>query len=131
MIAVDTNVLVRLLVKDDEAQTRKVVRLFRRLDADRERAYVSDVVICEVVWVLRAAYGFSRSEVSAVLAKVLTARQLGFDSTERLARALHAYETGKGDLADYVIGEHAVAAGCNVVVTFDKTLLRADGFASP
>ena len=37
MIAVDTNVLVRLLVKDDEAQTRKVVRLFRRLDADRER----------------------------------------------------------------------------------------------
>ena len=39
MIAVDTNVLVRLLVKDDEAQTRKVVRLFRRLDADRERAY--------------------------------------------------------------------------------------------
>ena len=69
--------------------------------------------------------------LSAVLAKVLTARQLGFDSTERLARALHAYETGKGDLADYVIGEHAVAAGCNVVVTFDKTLLRADGFASP
>ena len=131
MIALDTNILVRLLVKDDDAQTRKVVRLFRRLDGEGERAYVSDVVICEVVWVLRAAYGFSRSEVSVVLAKVLAARQLAFDSAERLARALHAYETGKGDLADYVIGEHATAAGCDVVVTFDKTLQRAAGFASP
>lgn len=131
MIAVDTNVLVRLLVKDDATQTRKAAQLFRRLDADGERAYVSDVVVCETVWVLRAAYGFSRVEVSGVLAKVLAARQLRFDSTERLARALHAYEAGEGDLADYVIAEHGAAAGCDVVVTFDKALLRADGFTSP
>jgi predicted nucleic-acid-binding protein len=131
MIAVDTNVLVRLLVKDDAAQTRKVVDLFKRLDADADRAHVSDVVVCELVWVLESCYAFDRKQIAATLSQVFAARQLCFDSSDRLLRALAAFKAGRGDLEDYLIREHAKAAGCDEVVTFDKTLWKEEGYCAP
>jgi predicted nucleic-acid-binding protein len=131
VIAVDTNVLVRLLVKDDAAQTRKVVELFKQLDAAGETAFVSDVTVCELVWVLSAAYGFDRKQIAGALRQILAARQLTFQATDRLSHALDAFEAGRGDLADYVILEHAKAAGCDAVVTFDKALLKEAFFRVP
>lgn len=131
MIAVDTNILVRLLVKDDAAQTRRVVRLFKRLDANGDRARVSDVVLCELVWVLRSVYGFDRARIATTLKQLIAARQLQFDSPDALLRALAAFEAGGGDLADYVIREHAKATGCESIVTFDKALLNEEMFVSP
>ncbi|NOY90496.1 MAG: type II toxin-antitoxin system VapC family toxin [Deltaproteobacteria bacterium] len=131
MIAVDTNILVRLLVKDDERQTRKVTRFFQRLDADGERAHVSDVVVCELMWVLRSAYDFDRADIARTLRSMIAARQLMFDSADRLLRALSAFQAGRGDLADYVIREHARAAGADAVLTFDKALLKDTMFVAP
>ena len=131
MIAVDANVLVRLLVKDDAAPTREVVELFSRLDEVDEPAYVSDVVVCELVWVLQACYAFDRLQIVGALKQVLAARQLSFDATDRLSRALAAFHAGRGDLADYVIGEHAKAADCRAVVTFDKSLLKEELYRAP
>jgi len=131
VIAVDTNILVRLLVKDDERQTRKVTRFFQRLDADGERAHVSDVVVCELMWVLRSAYDFDRADIARTLRSMIAARQLMFDSADRLLRALSAFQAGRGDLADYVIREHARAAGADAVLTFDKALLKDTMFVAP
>lgn len=131
MIAVDTNILVRLLVKDDEAQTRKVAALFKRLSVAAETAYVCDVVLCEVVWVLQACYKLERKQIAAALRQLLAARQLSFDSPDRLARALTAFEQGRGDLADYVIREQARSIECLCVVTFDKALHKEADFRSP
>jgi len=131
MIAVDTNVLARLLVKDDDAQTRKAVELIRRLDAEGTRARVSVVAMCELVWVLRSCYGFGRELIARTLQQVLAARQLAFDSPDRLSRALRAFEAGKGDIADYMIREDAQAAGCDAVATFDRALLKEEMFFSP
>jgi predicted nucleic-acid-binding protein len=46
-------------------------------------------------------------------------------------RALESFIAGKGDFADYVIQEHARAAGCDEIVTFDRALLRESGLVSP
>lgn len=131
MIAVATNILVRLLVKDDVAQTRTVATFFQRLSAAAETAYVSDVVLCEVVWVLQACYKLKRKQIAEALSQLVAARQLRFDSPDRLSRALAAFEKGRGDLADYVIREHARAAECDCVVTFDKALHKENLFRSP
>lgn len=131
MIALDTNVLVRLLVNDDALQTRKAVALFERIDAAADTAYVSDVAVCELVWVLQACYGFDRKQISATLKQVLAARQLTFDATENLLRALAAFERGRGDFADYLIREHAKAAECVAIATFDKSLLKDELFYAP
>jgi predicted nucleic-acid-binding protein len=131
MIALDTNVLVRFLVEDDKAQSAKAARLVERAVARNERLFVSDLVLCETVWVMLSAYQVPRAAVGEVLGQLLQAAHLSFRDMDGLQRALEAFAAGKGDFADYVIQEHARAAGCDVVVTFDRALLKERGFASP
>jgi len=54
MIALDTNVLVRFLVEDDKAQSARAARLVARAVSEDQPLFVSDVVMCETVWVLLA-----------------------------------------------------------------------------
>lgn len=131
MIALDTNVLVRFLVADDPVQTAKATRLLERTIARGDALFVSDVVLCEVVWVLSASYSVGRDEIVAALHRLLQARSVVFASREEIHRAVEAFARGRGDFADYVIREHARSAGCEHVVTFDRALLAETGFAHP
>jgi predicted nucleic-acid-binding protein len=131
MISLDTNVLVRLLVADDPAQTRRAVALLERLDADSQKAHVSEIVLCELVWVLARGYGHDRRRIAAALSLLIAARQLTFDAPDNVLRALRAYRAGKGDFADYLIREHARAAGCDALMTFDKKLHKEELFRAP
>ncbi len=131
MIALDTNVLVRFLVRDDKAQARKAKALVDRLGDGDSRGYVSDIVLCELVWVLTRSYRFERRRIVAALGRLAAARQLKFDSVDEIIRAVFAYERGKGDFADYLIREHARGAGCDSIATFDRDLLKDDMFSMP
>ena len=131
MIGLDTNVLVRYLVEDDARQTAQAAALIERAIADDESLYVSDVVVCETVWVLSVAYKVGRKEIAAVLRSLFRARHLDFGAVDQLIRALDSYESGKGDFADYLIREHARAADCESVATFDRLLLKERGFVAP
>lgn len=125
MIALDSNVLVRLLVEDDPAQTARAARLLRR--AKSGELFLSEVVLCETVWVLTSAYGISRADIADALSLLLRARQYSFEDPERLGRILAAYRSGRADFADCVIRERAEAAGCEAVCTFDRVLLKEGG----
>ena len=131
MIALDTNVLVRFLVEDDEAQSRAAAAVITRAGRADEELFVSDIALCEVVWVLSSSYDIPKPEIVGILRRLLHARQLTFRASDVLASALEAYAGGKGDFADYLVREDARAAGCDSVLTFDKTLLKEDGFARP
>lgn len=130
MIALDTNVLVRFLVEDDAAQLKKARQLLQEAVDSNSFCFVSDVVMCEVVWVLERSYKFRRTEIGEVLGRLLRAGNLAFSSSERLVRALEAYDAGRGDFADYLIREHAWASGCEAVATFDGDLLKEPGFVA-
>ena len=131
MIGLDTNVLVRYLVEDDEAQSRRASKLIEKAVSEGEELFISDVVMCETVWVLSSAYRFSRPEIVDVLGNLLRARSVVFTSTDRLFRSLDAFRKGKGDFADYLIRELAKAAGAETVATFDRKLLKEPGFSKP
>jgi len=131
MIALDTNVLVRFLVADDPVQARRARSLVERLDDDEERGFVPDIVLRELVWVLSRSYGFDRSRISAVLTDLASARQLCFESVERIVRTISAYSSGRGDFADHLIREHARESGCECVATFDRKLHGDDMFTVP
>jgi predicted nucleic-acid-binding protein len=131
VIGLDTNVLVRFLVEDDEAQSAQAAALVARAVEREDRLYVSDLAVCEVVWVLDRAYRVRKREIMDVLARLLRARHLAFDNRERLLQALRAFERGKGDFSDYVIREHARSAGCEKIATFDDALLGETGFTKP
>jgi predicted nucleic-acid-binding protein len=131
VIALDTNVLVRFLVEDDAKQSAAAAAVVERAVAADEPLFVSDLVLCETVWVLSGSYRVPRSEIIALLRELARARHLTFAEPDQLTRALDAYAKGRGDLADYLIREHARAAGCDMVVTFDRAVLGERGFAAP
>jgi predicted nucleic-acid-binding protein len=128
MIGVDTNVLARFVVEDDSRQTERANAMFRRALAKGERIFISDVVLCELVWVLSSAYRVPRDEIAEVLANLTRAKEVEIGDADLVHRALAAFRTGKGDFADYVIRERALTAGCASVATFEKRLWVERGF---
>jgi predicted nucleic-acid-binding protein len=131
MIALDTNILVRFLVEDDPEQTGRARALLAKTVESGDRCFVSDIVLCELVWVLERSYKTAREEIARVLGRLLRARHLAFVSVEELSRALEAYGAGRGGFSDYVIREHATANGCDALATFDRVLLPEPVFFAP
>ena len=128
MIALDTNLLVRLLIQDDASQARAVERLFIRARRDRTQLFVADVVLCELVWVLSRRAKVSRVGIADALEQLLNAETILVSDSGVARGALAAYRTGSGDFADYLIREQALAAGASEVVTFDRALRGETGF---
>jgi predicted nucleic-acid-binding protein len=122
VIGLDTNVLVRYLVQDDPAQTRRA-NTFIGAALDRgERCAIGIVVLCELVWVLRDAYGHDRATIGATLEQILDAVEFVVETSDVARQALADYRQGPGDFADYVIGRRNRGAGCDVTATFDRAL---------
>ena len=92
MIGLDTNVLVRYLVEDDAKQSVTAAALVNRVIADGDTLFVSDVVLCETVWVLSGSYRVGRPEIAGVLRSLVRARHLSFRAADQVIRALDAYK---------------------------------------
>lgn len=120
MIGLDTNVLVRYLVRDEPRQTRAATRLLETSCTVETPGFVSLVVLCELVWVLERAYGYPRAQVAAVLRGLLSADDLAVERSELAWQALNAFEEGPADFADFVIGLSAREARAEATVTFDR-----------
>lgn len=131
MIALDTNIVVRLLVQDDTAQAKRVDRLLSRGPDAGEVFFLSDVVLAELAWVLHATYRIKKRDIARAVRELLEAEHLAFESSDRCWRAVRRYEAGSGGLADYLIAERARDAGCELVATLDESLLTEPGFEAP
>ena len=128
MKGVDTNVLVRYLTQDDPAQSRRANAIIDGAVAGGERIHVDTVVLCELVWVLRSAYGLPRATVADALTGLLETSQLSVDERDRLREAASRYAVGGGDFADYVLGLRNRSAGCDTTLTFDRAHRKSDLF---
>jgi predicted nucleic-acid-binding protein len=126
MIGVDTNVLVRAIVDDDPAQG-EAARQWMKTHV-REGIVVDGVVLCELVWVLRARYRLGRRDIIEVLASLLDTVGITILDDGAVRAALRRYQSGGGDFADYLIAERCRGAGAERVATFDQTLTARDGF---
>ena len=122
MIGIDTNVLVRYLTQDDPVQAGKVDAFVATAIEEGSRLHVDDIVLVEMVWVLRAAYRLSKPTIAEALDKVLSTAIFSFDDREVLRAALTDYLAGPGDFSDYLIGRRNARAGCEHTVTFDRPL---------
>ena len=128
MIALDTNLLVRLITHDDEAQARAAERVVVRARREETPLFVADIVLCEVAWVLRARYSLARADIAAALDSLVRTELVVVSDAGVVDKALAAYREGPGDLADYLVREQAAATGAREVMTFDRTLKGEPGF---
>lgn len=125
MKALDTNVLVRFLVADDERQAEMVRMLFKQTELNQQKLFVPLLVVLELLWVLASVYSIPRNKILDALQNMLLMPVLSFDSQAALQDFIHSAKNGKEDLSDLLIAHAAVEAGCDTVLTFDK---KASGF---
>jgi predicted nucleic-acid-binding protein len=120
MTAVDTNVLVRILTKDDANQAALAAGFMQRQD----RVYVLKTVLLETEWVLRSSYGFDREAVVAGFHELLTASNLEMEDRNAVIQALGWVEQGM-DFADAL---HLASVSSETeFATFDASLRRTAG----
>jgi predicted nucleic-acid-binding protein len=124
VIALDTNVLVRLLTNDDVRQAAKAETWLRDNASARSPAYVDHLVLCELSWVLERSYGYARELVHQALSALLDHDQLKLESPELVRQALGLHASGPADFSDYLLAARAQAAGHAPVLTFDKKAAR-------
>jgi predicted nucleic-acid-binding protein len=123
MRAVDTNVIVRLAVRDDKAQ----VAAAEKYIAERG-AWVSHLVLVEAAWVLESVYEFERAQIATAVEMLLDQEQLVVQEPDVVTAAVTLYRSGIGsDFADCLILEVARGAGHLPLATFDRKLAKAEG----
>jgi predicted nucleic-acid-binding protein len=122
MRAVDTNVLVRLITRDDEKQVIVAEKFVER------GAWVSHLVLAETTWVLSAAYDLGHPEIATAVDMLLNHAHLTLQDADVVIAALEHYRrTPALGFSDCVVLEIARKAGHVPLGTFDKTLSRLDG----
>ena len=122
MRAVDTNVLVRLLARDDPTQVAAAEAFVR------EGAWVSHLVLMEAVWVLESVYEVKPEALAGALEMLLDHTHLSVQDGDVVAAALAHYRARAGlGFADCLILEVARKAGHLPLGTFDRDLARLDG----
>lgn len=113
MIALDTNILARLVTNDDPAQAQQAVALI-----DTGKAlFVPLTVVLELEWVLRGAYSLDKPAIVRSFEALLSVRNVNFERQSDIQQALQLYQLGF-DFADAL--HHASTAGCEALATFDQ-----------
>ena len=124
MRAIDTNVLVRLLTRDDARQVAAAERFVTR------GAWVSHLALAETTWVLDAVYGRTATDIATAVDLLLEHRELTIQEPEVVAAALDAFRAHpKVGFSDCLLLEIARKAGHTPLGTFDRALGKLDGTA--
>ncbi|WP_076999561.1 type II toxin-antitoxin system VapC family toxin [Variovorax sp. KK3] len=113
-VTVDTNVLVRAVVRDDAAQASIAAKLL----IDAKLIAIALPSLCEFVWVLRRVYGFQPADVAAAIRALLETANVQMNRPA-VESGLASLEAG-GDFADGVIAYEGNWLGGEVFVSFDK-----------
>ena len=122
MRAVDTNVLVRLLIRDDEKQVASAEAFVAK------GAWISHPVLMETAWILREHYDLGHDDIGKTFAMLLQNQLVTVQDREVLEAALSRYRQRPAlGFADCLILEVARKAGHLPLGTFDKALARLEG----
>ena len=116
MIAVDTNIIVRLLTQDDEVQYQQSLNIFRNNDV-----FISDTVILETEWVLRYAYKFKQADICQAFRNLFGLPNVHLSNNTLIAQVLQWHENG----LDFADAFHlAQSQHCAEFYTFDDKFIK-------
>jgi predicted nucleic-acid-binding protein len=122
MRAVDTNVLVRLVTRDDRKQVAAAESFVSKA------AWVSTLVLMEATWILTAVYELTHAEIATAIDMLLHHRDLTIQESDTVAAALEQYRKRPAlGFSDCLILETARKAGHLPLGTFDRNLSKLDG----
>ncbi len=125
MIAVDTNIIVRIATGDDPSEKAVAQALF-----DNHRVLIAKTVLLEAEWVLRARYRYPPDEIAELFRFLAESQNVFLEDAASVYTALRYYEAG----ADFADALHLASAGDVPFYTLDRTFCRKairEGIAPP
>ncbi len=128
ILGIDTNVLVRFLVRDDEEQFEKARKLIKREVAAASGILVNQLVLLETEWVLRSQYSLAKHLIIQAISGLLDARDVRFEDEPAVEEALFLWKDSAADFADCLIGAKNRRLGCRATATFDRKAAKCPGF---
>jgi predicted nucleic-acid-binding protein len=128
MIGLDTNVLVRFLVRDDEEQFERACKLIRRQVQDGQPVCISLLVLLETEWVLRSRYKLNKGKILNAFSDLLSAMDMSFEDEPSIEEALFVWKDSPAQFADCLIGARHRALGCTATPTFDGDAVKLPAF---
>lgn len=128
MLGIDTNVLVRFLVQDDDAQFEKARKLIKREVAAGRRVFINQLVLMETEWVLRSRYAVPKNQIIEAISGLLDSTDVKFEGEPVIEEALFIWKDGTADFADCLIGAKNRRLGCRATATFDAKAAKLPCF---
>lgn len=128
MIALDTNILARFITCDDEIQSALSKKLILAYKGKAQSIYINNIVLCELCWLLKSGYKYSRQQISTVLQMLLDIEEFSFSNRDLILEATLLYKNKKGDFADYLIYAINYHEGYEYTYSFDHKMVADDIF---
>jgi len=119
VIGIDTNIIVRLLTRDDPEQFEAAVSLFKSSSAD-EPLFVNPMVILETIWVLERVYEVDRIVARNQVSGLLDTVEIKVPETLRMENWAQWFTSPHADFSDVIIADLNRANGCEKTMTFDR-----------
>jgi predicted nucleic-acid-binding protein len=126
----DTNVILRFLIRDHEEMFSKASSLFSRAERGEIRLLVHSVTVAELVWTLESFYGYSKSQINKVLQSFIQADGIHVPEKDIISVALTLYLDKNVDYLDAYLFANASEKGPSTIYSFDRkhfNRLGADG----
>lgn len=125
MIGLDTNVLVRYIAQDDPAQSARATRFIEKDCSPEQPGFIGLITLVELVWVAESLYGASKGDITKLLHRLLSIKQLVVQDAETAWKALRLYESTSANFPDCLVISVARSNGCQNTFTFDKSAAKA------
>lgn len=126
MIGLDTNVLVRFLAQDGAKQAVTANKLFSSL-SQAHPAYITQVSLVELVWVMQGCYGVSKKDLVSILDRLFHTRELVIENLDIAVQALSVFTNSNAEFSDCIIECNSRLAGCTKTMTFDRNAANHSG----
>lgn len=123
MIGLDTNILLRLVLRDDPVQTELAIGLVDSLSKENP-GYVNCITLLEFTWYLRRRLKLERRLVADTVFSLLQAEDLVFEDEELIGAALMRMSDISVEFADTIIALRNKRDGCSTTRTFDMAAAR-------
>ena len=127
MLGIDTNVLVRFLVRDDRAQFEQARELINREVSAGNRVVINQLVLLETEWVLRSRYSLTKQQMMETISALLDAPDVQFEDEPAVEEALFVWRDTRADFADCLIGARNRRLGCRATASFDVKAAKLPG----
>lgn len=131
MIGIDTNILLRLWLDDDPAQTQRIDLLLAEHGAKPESLLVTDVVLVEAIWTLKSAFGQGKSEQLKAVTSLLNETAFAFEHRETVERAVALFTESSCGFSDCLIVATHALRHCLFTASFDRGMQKLAGVRAP